>query len=417
MPEPLPASKSESPPGFPPGFPPGLKPESLPAQIQGTPESCKTFIVTVAGYGSSGEGVARLDDGRVVFIRSAARGDVLEIRLSKAGTGTTRAGVTRAGIVRILSPSPNRIAPVCKSYPICGGCDFLHITYEEELRAKLRRVNDALERIGGLDIKASEILRTGQIDGYRNKVVLHSDGISAGFYRSGSHEIVPVDHCMLLKEDLNEALKGLPPGHGATLRSGLNGINPPLEEKLDDLVFGISGFFQINTGAALLLYQKAREYADIRKNERLVDLYCGVGALTLFVGRDAGYTLGIELDPASIKAARKNAHRNNLSHVEFLCADASDWDPGGHIPQCLIVDPPRKGLSRGVLQKILQLSPRRIVYVSCDPATLARDLKALTGYEAREICAVDMFPRTANVECCCLLERKHQRFSDDAPTR
>ena len=375
----------------------------------------QTHTVTITGYSSNGDGVARLNDGRVVFIRSAARGDVLEIKLTDVKTK-----VAQGEIVSIITLSPYRTEPDCPVYPECGGCDFRHITYEEELQAKLNRVNDALERIGGLTIRAREILSTGQTDGYRNKVVLHSDGVSSGFFKAKSHKVVPVDHCLLLKDDLNAAIRSEmgsnAPGRAAwsgekTFRSGRNGMSPPLEEELDGLIFRVSGFFQVNTGAALLLYNKAREYAAMKRDETLVDLYCGVGSLTLFVGRDARCALGVELNSSSIEAAKENAERNGLSHISFICADAARYDTShcvaAHLrPDCLIIDPPRSGLSPGVVSKILGLSPKRIVYISCDPATLARDIKLLTGYAATEICAVDMFPRTANVECCCLLTRK-----------
>jgi len=361
-------------------------------------ETGDTEIVAITGYGSGGEGVARLSDGRVVFVRGAARGDTAEIRLTKDLPRSAR-----ADIIRVLTPSPHRIEPDCPVFPECGGCDFRHITYEEELYAKLRRVNDALERIGGLSVRAGGILSTGQINGYRNKAVFHSNGAESGFFECGSNKIVPVTCCLLLKDDINDALKQRSSGGEITLRSGRNGLNRPLEEELDGLVFHISGFFQVNTEAALLLYQKVREFAAMKKNETLIDLYCGVGAMTLYVGRDARHALGIEQNFAAVETAKENARSNNLGHIEFLCADAAEWEAPVPDPDCVIVDPPRKGLSRGALRKILELSPKRVVYVSCDPATLARDLREFKGYEVKEVCVVDMFPRTANVECCCLL--------------
>ena len=354
--------------------------------------------VEIEGYSSGGEGVARLSDGRVVFVSNAARGDILEIRLTEE-----KPRIARAEIQQVLKPSPYRLPPDCPYYPRCGGCDFRHITYEEELWAKLQRVNDALRRIGGSTVQTQEILSTGQIDGYRNKAVLHSDGVSRGFYARQSHDIVSIDHCLLLKEDINTALKDIPIDGELTLRSGRNGLSLPLEERLDELVFGISGFFQVNTSAALLLFQKARQYAAMSKDETLVDLYCGVGTLTLFVGRDARQAYGVELDPIAVETARENAMRNGLSHIEFFAADAGRWEYGTVRPDCIIVDPPRSGLSKGTVRKILEFFPKRIVYVSCDPATLARDIRRLAGYLAEKICAVDMFPRTANIECCCLL--------------
>jgi len=362
-----------------------------------------THTVTITGYNSDGDGVARLDDGRVVFVRGAARDDVLDISIFQE-----HARIARADIVRVLTPSPYRVEPDCNIYPECGGCDYRHITYEEELFAKLQCVNDALKRIGGLSVQVDEVLHTGKIDSYRNKVVLHSDGSSFGFYRTRSHDVVHVDRCLLLKDDLNNAIKVLTASGSVTkneltLRSGRNGVGQPLEEELDGLVFCVEGFFQVNTDATLLLFQKAREYASLLKDDALVDLYCGVGALTLFVGRDSGYALGVEYNSDAVETARNNAARNNLTHIEFIHADAAKWTANITNPDCVIVDPPRKGLSPDAVKKILELSPKRLVYVSCNPATLARDLKALLGYSICEICAVDMFPRTANIECCCLL--------------
>ncbi|MCL2365614.1 MAG: class I SAM-dependent RNA methyltransferase [Oscillospiraceae bacterium] len=361
-------------------------------------------MVTITAYGSGGEGVGRLDNGKVVFVRGAARGDVLEVQLTKELPRSAW-----AAIVRIITPSAHRITPDCPYYPQCGGCDFRHLTYKEELDAKLKRVNDALMRIGGAAVLADEILSTGHIDGYRNKAVFHADGKSWGFYTAGSHDVISIKKCALLKGDINFALGSFASaelGSEITLRSGRNGLSPPLEEELDGLVFRISGFFQVNTSAALLLYQKVREYASMSSNETLLDLYCGVGSLAIFVGRDAGRVCGVELNAASIKAARDNARRNGFAHMEFVAADAAKWDAHGIAPDCIIVDPPRSGLSRGAVQKILELSPARIVYVSCDPATLARDIRVLLeAYSPTKVCAVDMFPRTANVEAVALLQR------------
>ena len=402
--------------------------------------------VTITGYNSDGEGVSRLEDGRVAFVRGAARGDVLEIVLVK-----DQQRVAWAEIVRVITPSPYRIEPDCSVYPECGGCDYRHVTYEEELDAKKQCVNDALQRIGGLSVLVDQVLHSGKINGYRNKAVLHSDGASLGFYRARSHDVIPVEHCLLLKDDLNCSLKDLiqtgATSDGVTLRSGRNGVGDrgtvllsqngekssklvrrtvplsPSTEELDGLIFKVEGFFQVNTDAALLLFQKAREYAALSKADTFVDLYCGVGALTLFVGRDAGYALGVEQNQGAVRIARENAERNGFSHIEFINADAAEWVADVVEPDCVIVDPPRKGLSQGAINKIFELSPKRLVYISCNPATLARDLKVLTGggksdakppeaqppslcFKVSDICAVDMFPRTANIECCCLLVKE-----------
>ena len=362
-----------------------------------------TYCVEVTGYGSEGDGISRLPDGRVAFIRHAARGDILEIELSEE-----KARSTRGEIVRIVSLSPHRIDIDCDAYPECGGCAFRHISYEEELRAKLNRVNDALLRIGGFSHLHSEIeiLSTGQINGYRNRAVLHSDGYSCGYYAYRSHEIVPIEYCFLLKDDLNTELINLPKQDAASLSLGWNNSNELITEALDGLEFEISGFFQVNTKAAELLYSKAREYAGLQARDTLIDMYCGVGSLTLYLGRDCGYALGVEINQGSIEAARRNAIRNRFTHIDFVTADVGRWDSPITNPDCITFNPPRKGLSNSAIQKVLALAPKRLVYISCDPATLARDLRLLETYEIQEVCAIDMFPRTANVECCVKLQRK-----------
>jgi len=365
----------------------------------------KIHTVKITGYNSSGEGVARLDDGRVVFVRNAARDDILEIEVIRE-----QARVAWAKIIKITNPSPYRTEPDCSVYPECGGCDYRHITYEEELFAKLQFVNDALLRIGKFTNKVDQIINTGQKNGYRNKAVLHSDGESLGFYKVQSHDVIPVEKCLLLKDDLNKALQNIKkpvrkPGE-ITIRSGRNGTTGSLEEDLDGLIFKLNGFFQVNTEATKLLFRKAREYAALTKNETLIDLYCGVGAMTLFIGRDAGHAIGVENNSNAVNTARDNALRNNLSHIKFIHADVDESAYDITDPDCIIVDPPRKGLSKKAINKILSISPKRLIYISCNPATMARDLKELQGYKIKDISAVDMFPRTANVECCCLMVRE-----------
>jgi 23S rRNA (uracil1939-C5)-methyltransferase len=347
--------------------------------------------VEIFDYSAEGAGVARLADGCVVFVDGGVRGDVCEIAITKA-----LKRVRHAQIVKIINPSEHRIPMDCAVFGLCGGCDFRHISYEEELFAKRKRVNDALRRIGGADIEVEDILTTGKINGYRNNIQLKTDGRKTGFYSKSSHEIVEINHCLLIDDEMNNKL-----------RQGVTNIRTSVEA-IGGLTFKISpeSFFQVNTGAALLLYEKAREYAALQPHEFLLDLYCGTGTIALFLARDAEKALGVELSEEAIKDAKENAKLNNIINVSFLCKDVSELDTSGLAPDCIIADPPRKGLSAEALRKIEELAPLRIVYISCDPATLARDIKLLENYEVTRACAVDMFPRTRHVECVARLERK-----------
>jgi tRNA/tmRNA/rRNA uracil-C5-methylase (TrmA/RlmC/RlmD family) len=338
------------------------------------------YTVKIHGYCAEGAGVARLDNGCVVFVEGAARDDVCVIVITKV-----LSRVCYAVIEKLIEASKHRIQADCPVFPECGGCDYRHISYEEELYAKRKRVNDALQRIGGVDIQAEDILTTGKINGYRNNIQLKSDGKKIGFYGKKSHDVIEISKCLLAGEDVN--------------------VNSPQtrtkSETIGDLTFHISheSFFQVNSEAALLLYSKAREYAALTPHEFLLDLYCGTGTITLFLGRDAKKALGVEANAFAVDNARKNAAINNIHNVEFLCEDVNGLDAKGLNPGCLVVNPPRKGLSDGALRVILKSAPSRIVYISCNPATLARDIRLLGGYRVSRVCAVDMFPRTRHVEC------------------
>jgi tRNA/tmRNA/rRNA uracil-C5-methylase (TrmA/RlmC/RlmD family) len=350
------------------------------------------YIVDIIDYSADGTGVAKLSDGCVVFVDGAVRGDVCEVTITKV-----LSRVCRAEIVEIIEPSEHRIPVDCPIFGRCGGCDFRHISYEEELFAKRKRVNDALRRIGGLSIDVEDMLSGGKINGYRNNIQLKTDGQKIGFYSKSSHDIVEINECFLVDEKMNEAIRTKKNLH---IRSDT--------EKLGDLTFRISqgAFFQVNTEAAFLLYEKVREYAALKPHELLLDLYCGTGTITLFLARGAKTALGVELNAAAITDARENAALNGISNAEFLCTDVAELDTSNLAPDCIIADPPRKGLSPEALRKIEEFAPPRIVYISCDPATLARDIKLFKNYEVRRVCAVDMFPRTRHVECVALLERK-----------
>jgi len=437
-------------------------------------------IVQIEGYTSEGEGVARIS-GQVVFVKSAIEGETCEIRVLR-----TTKNVAWAKIERILSPSPHRLDPACKTFGPCGGCDFLHMHYEEELRAKHKRVTDALARVGGLSILVAPIIGADQQTYYRNKAIFAvGDGSVTGFYRRRSHQIIPVTDCLIQAKSANRAALALRewmsahnvPAYNETTGKGLvrhlfvreaqnsgkstvcivassaklphqdklietirrhcpetSGIllcinrdpgNVVLEgnfrtlwgeDTLTDTLCGLEfrlsprSFFQINPPQAERLYQKAREYAGLTGQETLLDLYCGTGTITLIMAKHAKQAIGAEIVPPAIADAEENARINGIKNAEFLLGDAGEaakqLEARGIKPDVIIVDPPRKGLAPEVIEQIVKLAPKRVVYVSCDPATLARDLGrfAEAGYQTKEVTPLDMFPRCAHVECVTLLE-------------
>ncbi len=443
-------------------------------------EKNKIYRARIEGYTSEGLGVARID-GQAVFVHRALRGEDCDVLLLKV-----LKNAAFGKVVKVHEPSPHRVEPDCPYYGKCGGCDFRHMDREEELYAKKARVQDALRRIGGSDVQVEEIL-AGERLHYRNKsqFPIAADG-TVGFYKARSHQVIPVENCLLQKVDTNnvqlkfdryirlynvscydertrqgllrhlyvrsngagESLvcifaNGRELPHEAELVALLREASPRivgvvlgvntqptgailgkeyrtlwgtdvLTDELCDLTFRLSvpSFYQVNREMAEALYDKAVEFAALTGTETVLDLYCGAGTITQVMARHAGRVIGAEILPEAIEDAKANAERNGVENVEFFCGDASavaaDFAAKGLRPDVICVDPPRKGLAPEVVRAAAQMAPRRIVYVSCDPATLARDVKlfAAEGYGAVRAAAMDMFPGTANVESMVALERR-----------
>lgn len=436
----------------------------------------------IEGYSSEGDGIARLE-GMAVFVKGAIRGETCLVKLLKVGKTAAWGKVEE-----VLSPSPARIAPDCPHFPKCGGCALRHMTYEEELSFKRQRVEDALRRIGGLDLTVDMIHGAAHPDRYRNKAqfpVSGKQGISVGFFRSRSHDVIDVPSCLLQRPEADaagRAVKGWMeqysvPAYDEVCHAGLvrhvyvrtnragqsliclvcNGEQLPHQAELIqalreavpqtvgvvlsvnqdktnvilgkqyrtlwgqdylyDTLCGLSfklsvpSFFQVNPEQTEVLYRKAAEFADLTGGETAVDLYCGTGTISLVLAKQAGQVIGAEIVPSAIEDARENARRNGLQNTEFICADAkaaaAELARRGLRPDVISVDPPRKGMAEEVIGYIADMAPQRVIYVSCDPATLARDCKRFgeLGYSTVRAEAVDMFPRTHHVETVVLLSK------------
>lgn len=441
----------------------------------------QTVRAVIEGYSSEGLGIARVN-GQVVFVHRAIRGEECDILIMKVLKNVAFGKVTA-----IHTPSPHRQDSDCPYYGRCGGCDFRHMDYAEELEAKRTRVQDALQRLGGSEVQVEEILGAAETKYYRNKsqYPVGTQG-AVGFYRARSHEVIPVETCLIQCPEADAAADALRryirrfrvSCYDETAKKGLlrhlyvrtnaageslicvlgNGDGAPYEKELvamlreavpkavgivwgvnrkvgnvilgeeyrtlwgeDTLVDTLCGlrfrlsvpsFYQVNRDQAEVLYNKAVEYAALTGEETVLDLYCGAGTITLCMARHAKSAIGAEIVPEAVRDAWENAKNNGVENVEFMEGDAkiaaAELARRGLRPDVICVDPPRKGLAPEVIEAAVEMNPKRIVYVSCDPATLGRDVKrfAALGYEAVRACAVDLFPRTANIEAVCLLERK-----------
>lgn len=444
-------------------------------------EKNRIYRAHIDGYSSEGLGIARID-GQVVFVHGAIRGETCDVLVMKV-----LKNAAFGKIAALAEPSPARRQPDCPYYGRCGGCDFRHMSYEEELWAKRARVQDALTRIGGAEVTVEEILGAEQPLHYRNKSIYPiSPAGEVGFYRARSHQVVHVEHCLIQKPEadaLAQAVRDyiarfqVEPYNEATGRGLLrhlyvrtscrgeslacllvNGSRLPHEQELVDMLraaapgvcgvvlgentrrgnailgdryrtlwgrdyltdtlcglelrLSVPSFYQVNHDQAQRLYEKALEYAGLTGRELAVDLYCGAGTITQVLARRARHVIGGEIVPEAIRDAEDSARRNGVENVEFLCGDASrlaaELRQRGLRPDVICVDPPRKGLAPDVVEAAASMTPGRIVYVSCDPATLARDVArfAPLGYCPVRACAVDLFPGTAHVETVVLLSRE-----------
>ena len=442
------------------------------------------YSAVIEGYASGGEGVARIE-GLAVFVKGALRGERLEVFVEHIGHSAAWGRVER-----LIEASPARTEPDCPYYGACGGCQLRHMTYEEELEAKRRRVEDALRRIGGADIPVSVIYGANNTLRYRNKAQFPAaPGPKIGFYKKGTHAVIDVEDCLLQplaaarlrgavkewmlrrgvraydergrkglvrhvcartnragqalcclvvnagvdrplpwEEELVALLRAAEPGlAGVVLSANSQRTNvilgkefrtlwgrDHLEEELCAHTFRLSApsFFQVNRDQTEVLYRRALDFAGLTGGETVVELYCGIGTISLTLAERAGQVIGVEVVPQAVEDAKENARRNGLEHkTRFACGDAAGLaarlEAEGIRPDVVVVDPPRKGLAPEVVDIVARMGPKRVVYVSCDPATLARDMKRFgaLGYVPERAEAVDLFPRTAHVETVCLLSK------------
>jgi 23S rRNA (uracil1939-C5)-methyltransferase len=376
--------------------------------------------VTVERILPGGVGLAHAE-GQTVLVGLAAPGDRLRVRVERA-----RGKTLFASLVEILSPSPARVEPPCPYFGRCGGCDFQQLNYEAQLAAKADIIRDCLRRVGHLEPPAEIVVTPSPAEWrYRSRARWQYDarGGALGYYERGTHRVCDVAECPVAAPAvqgrltrLREAARAdaLPAdAHEFEAVEGDAGVAlwPPLgpedEGEQSRLVggerysFDAGCFFQINH--ALLEPLVAAGLGDAA-GETALDLYCGVGLFTLPLARRFARVTGVEGHPAAAAFARRNLSDAGLSNATVETAAVGGW-LAAHAarlprPDFLLLDPPRAGAEPEALQAILELRPTRLSYVSCDPATLARDLHALTaaGYQISSLRAFDMFPQTHHVE-------------------
>jgi 23S rRNA (uracil1939-C5)-methyltransferase len=399
---------------------------------------------TTCVYG--GDALARLPDGRAVFIPYALPEELLRIRLVEE-----KERYARGKISEIITPSPHRIEPRCPHYKECGGCQYQHIPYQEQLRIKETILADQLRRVGKIDSPPVKPIQPSPSQwNYRNHIQFHiaEDG-RPGFLKHRSNEIVTIQECHLPEESLNQIwpsfnLEYIPGLDRISLRSGEEGTDTlillesqgqePFEFSVDlplsavlkgpggeiilsgddftiipvlDFPFVVSAgsFFQTNTRVAENLVTHLLEVLPL-EDAICLDVYCGVGLFSAFLAPRAKKVIGVESSPSACEDFLYNL--SEFKNVELFDLPAEDVIPDLALsPEIILLDPPRAGLSKSVLDGVAGLGPDLIVYISCDPATLARDIHRFNnkGYLLKESAPFDMFPQTYHIESISLLQR------------
>ena len=440
------------------------------------------LTLKVSALSSDGGGIARTDRG-IIFVQGALPGETV-----KAKIVVRKKDFMVAQTVSIEKASEGRIAPKCKYYGKCGGCQLQHADYPSQLKLKADIVIDAMNRLGGFRVHDVECEASPESWGYRNKAAFPVQNIRGkictGFYRAGTHRLELIRQCPVNAKRLNEiygkVLDGLESGRlpfdGYDERAGtgklrhiiartgihtgesllsfvlngklsaksvkalavlgnaarpstitLNHNSKPgnvilgaytesllgsglISEMLGKyrLAFDTASFFQVNTGQAEKLFTYAS--SQVRSARHILELYSGTGSLTCYLAGNAKSVTSVEEWRGAVKMASRNLEVNGFENVERLCGRSEDviadlQDSGKY--DAVVLDPPRDGCARGVLEAVNSFGVRRVVYVSCNPATLARDCRVLAGYgyELESLRAFDMFPQTAHVESVAVMKK------------
>ena len=420
-------------------------------------------ILNIIDLTHDGRGVAK-QNGRPVFIKGAYPGETVIANIVK-----DKKSFLEGELQSVLVPSADRIDSVCEDFGHCGGCDFCDYKYESQLEFKSNRVKNDLKKFAGLDEKEIEIHGMDSYINHRNHVQLSVKDGTIGYNKRGTNEVFMPKNCIIAPKATGEikklltSLSELRKINLIGIRENFKGdvmlilvtrnnitldISPLVEElkklgvthiyqNLNDnprvhygknsvLLFGYeefvdkilgfnfeispTSFFQVNRPQGEILYKIAIDNLELTKDDKILELYSGIGTMTLPVARLADEVLGIEYSQKAVQDAKKNAVINNTSNVRFKAGKAEELiKKVGSKLNKILLDPPRSGAAPEVIEAIKTLNPERIVYVSCNPATLSRDIKLLIEegqYKVKKVDAVDMFGLSYHIECVIGMQRK-----------
>ena len=387
------------------------------------------ITVEITTLTNMGQGLGRVN-GWVVLVPFALPGETVTARVYRNDRN-----FSEADLVRAVVPSPHRVEPRCPLFGSCGGCQYQNLAYEEQLRWKQRQVAELLHHMAKVELPVEPVIPSPRAYGYRSKITPHfapdREGRAGevGFLRHGRRqELVDVPHCAIATDAINAALPAVRESvhektwkRGATLLlrdAGGTVVTDPRQEASETvggLTFGFlaGDFFQNNPFILEPFVTYAVEQARESGARHLVDAYCGSGLFSLFAARVFESVTGVEISESAVARAAQNAARNGLANCRFVAGSAESVFGGMalHGPEsAVVIDPPRRGTDSVFLQQLFAFRPRRVVYVSCNPATQMRDLREFMdgGYEAVRVQPFDLFPQTKHLECVITLDDRQR---------
>ncbi len=368
------------------------------------------FTVVVQDIGFGGEGVVRVNDF-VVFVPFVITGETVRLEISEV-----KSSFARGRLLEVVQPSPDRIKADCRYFTECGGCQYQHITYARQLEIKRKQIADLLQRVGGLSPElVTPVVPCSHPWNYRNRIMIRSQWnkpeqrLNIGFLREDSGLVVDIDECKIAEPALNEQIKQVrlkPPPKG--------GIKVTLRVMPEGWELPADSFFQTNSFMLGALVGTVRDALKRNPTRFLVDAYCGVGFFSIELADLVEWFVGVEVDLMAIRAARKNLASRKLTNGEYFPGATEELLPDILLrfppaETTIVLDPPRAGCPKESLEQLRASGIAQILYVSCHPATLARDLNILARdgvFEITRVTPHDMFPHTQHVECVAELRRK-----------
>jgi tRNA/tmRNA/rRNA uracil-C5-methylase (TrmA/RlmC/RlmD family) len=361
------------------------------------------LTLTIQDIAFGGEGVGRVDDF-VVFVPFVLVSEAVEVEITEV-----KKNFARAKLLRVVQPSPERVAPACRYFAQCGGCQYQHIDYAAQLRLKHKQIADLFQRIGGLEqARIAPVIPCPRPYGYRNRIMIRSQWnkpeqkLNIGFVRCDCGLVEDIEECKIAEPALNDEIRRVrahPPPKG--------GIKVVLRVSPENWDVPPDSFFQNNFSLLPQLVETVRGFLRASGARHLLDLYCGVGFFGIELADAVESFVGVECDQRAIQSARRNAAARNIGNGEFIASAVEAVLPERlkkFSPEqtAVLLDPPRKGCWPETLQMLRESKPAQVVYVSCHPATMARDLNILCGngvFELVQAQPLDMFPQTQHVEC------------------